>query len=61
MQPLVVDANRAAQAVAQIERLVRNEMLRGRSTEDLYRGLDWIYGYGRVPPASGSMAGGAAG
>ncbi len=31
-----------------VERLVRNEMLRGKTAEDLYRGLDWIYGYGRA-------------
>jgi salicylate hydroxylase len=32
-----------------VERLVRNDMLRGRTAEDFYNGLDWIYGYGRTP------------
>jgi salicylate hydroxylase len=32
-----------------IERLVRNDMLRSRTAEDFYSGLDWIYGYGRTP------------
>jgi 2-polyprenyl-6-methoxyphenol hydroxylase-like FAD-dependent oxidoreductase len=32
-----------------VERLVRNDMLRARTEEDSYRGLDWIYGYGRTP------------
>jgi 3-hydroxybenzoate 6-monooxygenase len=32
-----------------VERLVRNEMLASKTPEDFYRGLDWIYGYGRTP------------
>ena len=34
---------------AGVERLVRNQMLGSKSPEDFYRGLDWIYGYGREP------------
>ncbi|MEI8298756.1 MAG: 3-hydroxybenzoate 6-monooxygenase [Pseudomonadota bacterium] len=30
-----------------VERLVRNEMLGSKSPDDFYRGLEWLYGYGR--------------
>ena len=30
-----------------IERLVRNQLLGEKSSEDFYRSLNWIYGYGR--------------
>ena len=32
---------------AGVERLVRNDLFRGRTPQDFYRSLDWIYGYGR--------------
>jgi len=32
---------------AGVERLVRNQMLGSKTPEDFFRGLDWIYGYGR--------------
>ncbi|MBK9116201.1 MAG: 3-hydroxybenzoate 6-monooxygenase [Betaproteobacteria bacterium] len=32
---------------AGVERLVRNEILGGKTPADFYRSLDWIYGYGR--------------
>jgi len=32
---------------AGVERLVRNDMLGSKTPADFYRGLDWIYGYGR--------------
>ena len=35
------------EVVAGVERLVRNEILGGKTPADFYRSLDWIYGYGR--------------
>lgn len=32
---------------AGVERLVRNQIFGTKSQQDFYRGLDWIYGYGR--------------
>jgi salicylate hydroxylase len=37
---------------AGVERLVRNDLFRGRTPQDFYRSLDWIYGYGRDSAAA---------
>lgn len=39
---------------AGVERLVRNDLFRGKTPQDYYHSLDWIYGYGRDSGAAGA-------